>query len=123
MAASSKVTIYHNPRCGKSRNALKVLEDAGVEFSIVDYLKNPPDKATLKEVIKKLGIKPSDLVRQKESVFIENYKGKSLSDDEWIDALIQHPILIERPIVIVGSKAWIVRTDDALGHLKTLLSK
>jgi arsenate reductase len=123
MEASSKVTIYHNPRCGKSRNALKVLENAGVEFTIVDYLKNPPDKATLKEVIKKLGIKPGDMVRQKEAVFIENFKGKSLSDDEWINAMVQHPILIERPIVIIGTKAWIIRTDDALHHLKTILSK
>ncbi len=63
------------------------------------------------------------MVRQKEAVFIENFKGKSLSDDEWINAMVQHPILIERPIVIIGTKAWIIRTDDALHHLKTILSK
>ncbi|MCX7743760.1 MAG: arsenate reductase (glutaredoxin) [Flavobacteriales bacterium] len=123
MALSKTVTIYHNSRCGKSRSALKVLQDAGIEFTIVDYLKNPPEKVVLKEIIKKLGVKPIDIIRQKESVFIEKFKGKSLTDDEWIDAMIQHPILIERPIVMIDSNAWIVRTDNALNHLKTILTK
>lgn len=122
MATDKSITIYHNPRCGKSRNALKTLQEVGVEPIIVEYLQNPPDKSELKSLLKKLGMKPHDLIRKKEKVYIENYKGKSLTDDEWLDVLAKNPILIERPIVIIGSKAWIARTNEALHEIKQLIN-
>lgn len=121
MATDKGITIYHNPRCGKSRNALKMLQEAEVEPTIVEYLLHPPDKSELKSLLKKLGMKPHDLIRTKETVYIEHYKGKSLTDEEWLDVLAKHPILIERPVVIIGSKAWIVRTDDALNEIKQII--
>ncbi|QSE96874.1 arsenate reductase (glutaredoxin) [Fulvivirga lutea] len=108
----AKATIYHNPRCGKSRNTLKILEEKNVENNVVEYLKTPPTFGELKSVVKKLKIKPEELLRKGESVFKENYKGKSLSDDEWIRAMVDNPILIERPIVIVGDKAVIGRPPE-----------
>ena len=110
--AEPDVTIYHNPRCSKSRNALALLKGHGVEPTIVEYLKQPPDKAMLKSILGKLGIKPEQIVRRGEDAFKQNYKGKSLSDDEWIEALVQHPILIERPIVVSGERAVIGRPPE-----------
>jgi len=101
--------IYHNPKCGKSREGLGILEKANIEFEIIKYLNTPPTKAELLSILEKLNIKPLALVRIKEKVWIENFKGKSLSDERIIDAMIQYPILIERPIVINGNKAVLGR--------------
>lgn len=101
--------ILHNPRCGKSRNCLAFLKESSIEYEIINYLENPYSKVDLKNLIAKLGINPIDLVRQKEKLWIENFKGKSLSDIEVINALAKYPILIERPIVIKGEKAIIGR--------------
>ncbi|WP_333600989.1 arsenate reductase family protein [Flavobacterium sp.] len=106
--------VLHNPRCGKSRNCLAFLNDSDKEFEIINYLENPLSVAELKVLIKKLNIKPIALVRQKEAVWIENYKGKTLSDEAVITALAKHPILMERPIVIDGDKAIIGREIDKL---------
>lgn len=103
------IKIYHNPRCGKSREGLTIIENSGQEFEIVRYLENVPSKKELKSILKMLDIKPIDLVRQKEKIWIENFKGKNLSDEAIIDAMIENPILIERPIVINGNKAVIGR--------------
>lgn len=103
------IQIYHNSRCGKSRECLLFLENSGQEYEIVKYLEDVPTFEELKEIIKKLDIKPIELIRQKEKIWIENFKGKSLSDDEIIQAMISNPILIERPIVINGDKAIIAR--------------
>jgi arsenate reductase len=103
------IQIYHNSRCGKSRECLAFLEDSGKEFEIVKYLDNVPSFEELKEIIKKLGIKPIELVRRKEKIWIENFKDKELTDDDIINAMISNPILIERPIVINGDKAVIAR--------------
>lgn len=103
------IQIYHNSRCGKSRECLAFLEDSGKEFEINKYLDEVPSNNELKTIINKLGIKPIELVRQKEKIWVENYKGKNLSDDEIIQAMISNPILIERPIVINGNKAVIAR--------------
>jgi arsenate reductase len=103
------IQIYHNPRCGKSRECLAFLEDSGKEYEVVHYLKNNPTFEELKSIIKKLTIKPLELVRQKEKIWIENYKNTTMSDDEIIQALVSNPILIERPIVINGDKAVIAR--------------
>lgn len=106
------ITIYHNNRCGKSRTALCILEEQGKPFKTVEYLKDVPTVEELKSIIKKLKIKPHDLIRTKEAVYIENYKGKTLSDDAWIEAMHEHPILIERPIVINGNKAVVARPPE-----------
>ncbi len=103
------IQIYHNSRCGKSRECLALLEDSGKEYEVIKYLDDVPSFDELKEIIKKLGIKPIELVRQKEKIWIENFKNNKMSDDEIIKTLILNPILIERPIVINGNKAVIAR--------------
>lgn len=103
------IQIYHNSRCGKSRECLAFLEDSGKEFEIIKYLEDVPTYEELKEIIEKLDIKPIELVRRKEKVWTENFKDKPLSDDEIILAMISNPILIERPIVVNGNKAIIAR--------------
>jgi arsenate reductase len=101
--------VLHNPRCGKSRNCLAFLNDSIVSFKVINYLENSLTKKEIEILIHKLSIKPLDLVRQKESIWIEKFKGKNLNDDDIINALAQYPILIERPIVIKGNKAIIGR--------------
>lgn len=101
--------ILHNPRCGKSRNCLAFLDNSKAEYEIRNYIQNPLSEEELKIVIKKLNIKPIELVREKEIIWIEHFKGKTLSDSEVIKALVQYPILMERPIVIKGNVAIIGR--------------
>lgn len=103
------IQIYHNPRCTKSRECLAFLETSGHEYLVVKYLDTPPTFDELKLIITKLNIKPIQLVRQKEKIWIENYKNKVFSDDEVIQILVLNPILIERPIVINGGNAAIAR--------------
>ena len=103
------IQIYHNSRCGKSRECLAFLEDSGQEYEVVKYLETIPTFEELKIIITKLNIKPIELVRQKEKIWVENFKNKTLTDDEIIAAMISYPILIERPIVINGNKAVIAR--------------
>ncbi len=103
---------YHNPRCGKSRQCLAFLQEKGIEPELILYLKNPPSFEELSEVIDKLGINPLDLIRKKESIFKENFKGKDLSDKEWIKAMVDHPKLIERPILISENRAVIGRPKE-----------
>jgi arsenate reductase len=102
-----EVTIYHNPRCSKSRQALSLLESKGNKPIVVEYLKNPLTTEQLSQIINELNIKPIDLVRKNESIWKENYKGKELSDDELLEAMISNPKLIERPIVS-SSKGTVV---------------
>ena len=108
------ITIYHNPRCSKSREGLQLLELQGKPFTTVKYLNETLTKKELTGIIKKLGITPIELVRTKEKVWTENYKGKQLSDDEVIEAMINHPNLIERPIVVNGDKAVIARPAEKI---------
>ena len=103
------IQIYHNSRCGKSRECLVFLENSGQEYEIIKYLEDVPTFEELKAIIEKLAIKPIELVRQKEKIWIENFKGKIVSDNEIIQAMISNPILIERPIVTNGNKAIIAR--------------
>lgn len=103
------IQIYHNARCSKSRECLAFMEETGQEFEVIKYLDDVPSFEELKSIIGKLGIKPIELVRQKEKIWIENFKGKEMSDDEVIQVMISNPILIERPIVINGDKAIIAR--------------
>ncbi|OCB78664.1 arsenate reductase (glutaredoxin) [Flavobacterium crassostreae] len=108
------IQIYHNPRCGKSRNALAFLEQSKQNYEIIQYLNNPPTEAQLVALLKMLSLKPIELVRQKEKIWIENFKNKTLTDTEVIKALVTYPILIERPIVIKNGKAIIARDLDKL---------
>ena len=108
------IQVYHNPRCGKSRNCLAFLTQSGQEYEIINYLDNPPSFDELVTVLNKLESKPLDLVRQKEKIWIENFKNKALTDSEIIQAMVSHPILIERPIVIKDNKAIIGRDLDRL---------
>lgn len=103
------ITIYHNPRCGKSREGLALIQQSGKPFEVVKYLEDVTTLEELTLIINKLKLKPLELVRQKEAIWIENYKGKTLTDSEIMEALIAHPILIERPIIIEGNKAIIGR--------------
>lgn len=103
------IQIYHNPRCTKSRECLAFLEESGQKFEVIKYLENAPTFDELKSIIKKLNIKPIELIRRKEKIWIENFKDKKMSDDEIIQAMILNPILIERPIVINDKKAVIAR--------------
>ena len=107
-----KIKIYHNPRCSKSRQGLEILKNKGVDFEIVQYLNTPPTIDELKEIIKKLGIKPIDLVRKNEKIWKENYKGKEVNDDKIIEAMVKFPKLIERPIVIKEDKAVLGRPPE-----------
>lgn len=104
--------IYHNPRCSKSRQTLALLEENGVEAAIVLYLENPLTVKELKAILSKLKMKPFDLVRKSEKVYKEKYKGVTLSDEEWLTALVENPKLIERPIVVKGKKAVLGRPPE-----------
>ena len=101
--------IYYNPNCSKCQEVLNLLEGERCEVEIREYLKNPPTKKELKDLVAKLGCKPADLVRRSEPLFIEKFKDKKLSSAQWIKALCDYPVLIERPIVIDGEKAVIGR--------------
>ncbi|MBY5957518.1 arsenate reductase (glutaredoxin) [Membranicola marinus] len=104
--------IYHNPRCQKSRQTLKILQESKTDFEIRKYLDDPPSKDELQQVLAKLDIKPMALIRQNEDLFKKEYKGKVLNDEEWIDVMVKHPRLIERPIVIHGDRAVIGRPPE-----------
>ena len=110
--AKPDLFILHNPRCGKSRDALKLLQDGGVDVEVIEYLKTPPTAAQIKTILKKLGMKPEELVRKGEAIYKERYAGKTLSDAEWIAAMVEHPILIERPIFVKGDKAVVGRPPE-----------
>jgi arsenate reductase (glutaredoxin) len=103
------IQIYHNSRCTKSRECLNFLEKSNIQFTVINYLQNTPTFDELKSIIDILKIKPIKLVRQKERIWIENFKDKILTDDEVIHTMVSNPILIERPIVINENKAVIAR--------------
>lgn len=104
--------IYHNPRCTKSRATLALLQERGFTPTVIEYLQHPPSAADLRAVLRKLGLKPEALVRKGEEIYKSQYAGRSLTDAQWIDAMVAHPILIERPIVIVGERAAIGRPPE-----------
>jgi arsenate reductase len=110
-----KVTIYHNPRCSKSRQTLELLRERGVDPVVIEYLKEPPDASTLRGVVRKLGLAPKDLLRRKEPPFAELGLADKLDDaDAVIAAMVAAPVLIERPIVVAGRKARIGRPPEAV---------
>ena len=103
------IQIYHNPRCGKSRSCLAFVEDTNQEYEIIPYLTETPSFDDLKSLLQKLNIEPIQLIRTKEKIWIDNYKGKTLTNDQIIEAMVDNPILIERPIVVKDGKAIIGR--------------
>lgn len=103
------IQIVHNPRCGKSRSCVALVANAKIPFEEIQYLKSNFTFEELSRIIAKLAIKPMDLVRQKEKIWIANFKNKPLSDMEIINAMVTNPILIERPIVIDNDKAILGR--------------
>ena len=111
------MVIYHNPRCRKSREALSLLQEKGQEPEIRLYLKEPLNKEELTAVLAKLGIRAEELLRKGEAIYKENYKGQSLSEEEWIEAMVQYPKLIERPILEVGEKAIVGRPPERVLEL------
>ncbi|PIB34402.1 arsenate reductase (glutaredoxin) [Reichenbachiella sp. 5M10] len=104
--------IYHNPRCGKSRNTLSLLQEHNEDIEIIEYLKTVPSKEELSEVLSLLGLTPLELIRKGEKIFKEQYKNQKHNDEEWINIMVQNPILIERPIVIKNGKAIIGRPPE-----------
>ena len=112
-----KFTVYHNPRCSKSRMALSHLEDMGATVEVIEYLKSIPSKEEMKSVLKKLNMPAIDIIRKGEQEYKDNFKDKELSNDEWIDAMVKYPKLIERPIVIKSNKAVVARPAERIDEL------
>jgi arsenate reductase len=108
------IKIYHNNRCRKSREGLQTVQASDQPYEVIDYISNPLDAKELKEIITVLGISPIDLVRKNEAIWKSDYKGKELSDQELIEAMAEHPKLIERPIVIHNNKGVIGRPNERI---------
>lgn len=112
------VTIYHNPACGTSRNTLALIRQSGEEPVVIEYLKNPPSRATLAKLIKAMGMKPRELIRSKQSLYQElGLDDPKWSDDELIDAMIEHPILINRPIVVTPKGTRLCRPAELVNDI------
>ncbi len=112
--------IYHNNRCSKSRQTLDLIRKSGQEVEVVEYLKTVPTADELQEVLQKLRLKPSQLLRKGERVFKELYAGQVLSEEEWLQVLLKHPVLLERPIVVSGERALIGRPPENVLPLLSL---
>jgi arsenate reductase len=109
------VTIYHNPRCAKSRQTLQILKAQGIEPEIIEYLKTPPNAKELEDILQKLDMDPRELMRKKESDYTtNNVNDASLDRQALINAMVAHPILIERPIVLANGKAAIGRPPESV---------
>ncbi len=109
------IVIYHNPRCSKSRSTLELLKSRGIQPKIVEYLKTPPSAAELEDILRKLGLKPRDLMRKKEAPYAAlGLDDPKLSDDALIRAMVENPVLIERPIVVNGDRAALGRPPEAV---------
>ncbi|MFM1813838.1 MAG: hypothetical protein RLZ98_533 [Pseudomonadota bacterium] len=117
-AGSATVTIYHNPRCGTSRKVLDAIRAAGIEPEIIEYLKTPPSKAKLKSLLMDMGMKPGDLVRKKQKEYAAaGLHGDTQPAEEILDAMVEHPVLIERPIVVTAKGTKLCRPADLVHDL------
>ena len=105
-------TIYHNPRCSKSRACFMILEDLEKDVEVINYIKNPFTEEKLKEVLRKLNFAPIDLIRKNEKIWKDQFAGKTLSDEKIINAMLANPSLIERPIIVHGNQAIIARPPE-----------
>ena len=106
------LTIYCNPRCNKSRQTLKIIEESGNKVETINYLNDPLNEEELKDLVDKLGLPVTYLVRKGEKLYKENYKSREISEEEWFKILAENPILIERPIVVKGDKAILGRPPE-----------
>lgn len=112
------VTIYHHPRCGTSRTTLAAIRDAGIEPEVIEYLQHPPGRARLVALMKAAGLSPRDLIRSKEKVFAElGLDLESSSDKALLDAMVEHPILMNRPIVVTAKGVRLCRPADRLSEI------
>jgi arsenate reductase len=111
------ITIYHNPRCRKSRAGHDYLKSKGVEFKVVEYLAHPFTREVLKDLLVKLNKPVQDLIRTQEDLFREKFRGKHFTDEEWITILLENPKLIQRPIVVKGYRAVLGQTEEELDKL------
>ncbi len=111
------IVVWHNPRCSKSRNGIKYLDEKGIEYEIRKYLDNPPIKDEIRDVLKKLGMSARELMRTKEKIYKELNLKDVDNEDELIDAMAKYPKLIERPIVINGDKAVVARPESRIDEI------
>lgn len=121
---SVSVTIYHSPACGTSRNTLALIRNAGVEPTVVEYLKTPPERATLKGLLQRMGMRPRELLREKGTPYAElNLGAEHWTDEELIDQMLAHPILINRPIVITPWGVRLCRPSEVVLDILKLPQK
>jgi len=111
------IAIYHNPRCAKSRAGLEYLKNQGVDFEVIEYLKHPFTRESLKDLLMKLNLGPRDILRTGEAVYKEKFRGKNFTDEEWITILLENPNLIRRPIVVNGYKAVLAQPPNEIDRL------
>ena len=111
------IRVYHNNRCSKSRGACDMLKASGIEVEIIEYLKTPPTKNEIRDILAKLGMKASEIVRRGEEIYKNNFACKEYTDAEWIKILSENPILIERPIIVNGDKAVIGRPLEKINEI------
>ena len=114
---SEKITIYHNPRCAKSRAGLSYLSEKGVDFTIINYLDEGLSPENIKELAQKTGLPVIDLVRKQEDYYKQELKSKTLSDDEWYNVLAEHPRLLQRPIVVKNQKGVLAQPPENIDNL------
>ena len=120
----TEVTIYHNPACGTSRNTLALIRNAGVEPTVIEYLKNPPDRATLESLMKRMGIRPRALLREKGTPYADLELGQDhWTDAQLIDQMLKHPILINRPIVVTPWGVRLCRPSEVVLEILPLPQK
>jgi arsenate reductase len=112
-----KVTLYHKPTCGTCQKVLKALQTKGAEITAIEYLETPPSESELDAILKKLKMKPEALARKKEPLYEEKFAGKNLSRAQWLKVLHENPVLIERPIVVMGERAVVARPPERLAEL------
>jgi arsenate reductase len=112
-----KVTLYYKPTCGTCQKVMKALQERGAEITAIEYLETPPSETELDVILKKLKMEPEDLARKKEPLFEEKYAGKALSRAQWLKVLHENPVLIERPIVVIGERAVVARPPERLAEL------
>ncbi len=124
MNAHVAVTIYHNQDCGTSRNTLALIRNAGIEPTVIEYLKDPPDRATLVDLLARMGIRTRDLLREKGTPYAELGLGEDRwTDDELIDRILEHPILMNRPVVVTPWGVKLCRPSEAVLEILPIAQK
>lgn len=108
------IVIYHNGECSKSKGALELLQESGLPFEVRWYIAEPLSTSEISDLLQKLNMQPSQLARKSEPVVLEKYSGKRMSEEEWLQAMVDDPVIIERPIVEMGEKAIIARPPEVV---------